>query len=54
MSVKARAKDLWETEENRNKKKPFHLRRWEGFELWWRRGESNSGPYYLVRKALQA
>ena len=21
---------------------------------WWRRGESNSGPYYLVHEALQA
>ena len=22
--------------------------------LWWRRGESNSGPYYILAEALQA
>ena len=29
-------------------------RRVRRFLFWWRRGESNSGPYYIIPQALQA
>ena len=38
-----------------NKKAAFLLKsKKNGFGIWWRRGESNSGPYWIFGQALQA
>ena len=38
----------------RKKKGPEALHRFRADNVWWRRGESNSGPYYILPEALQA